>query len=842
MNALPVREKKSEPMIQPLELENRSEGSREQLQTLLDGATNVSLIAGNADGLITVFNAGAENLFGYTAEEMVGKQTLDVLRLESKLNALGSKKTEESGKQCPEVFLDKAQDGQPEEREWTYVRKDGSHLASNFSVTGLRDKSGALSGFVGVAMDQSALKKAEAAERASNENFRHIVETSLDYALIMLDANGYVISWNIGAERIKGYKAAEIIGQHFSTFYLPEDIEALRPAIGLRIAAEQGRHSEEGWRQRKDGSRFIADVVIASVRDDTGTLIGFAKVVHDITARKKSEERSQIAMETLADEISQRKKVEADLQVAMQRAEAANLSKSDFLASMSHEIRTPMNGIIGMTELVLETELTQEQREFMGMVKSSADSLLSLINDILDFSKIEAGKLDFETIDFMLRDSLDDTTKALAYRAHQKGLALACRILPEVPDGLKGDPTRLRQILVNLVGNAIKFTEKGEVVVEVASQEETADEVVLHFAVRDTGRGIPLERQQSIFEAFVQADNSTTRQYGGTGLGLSISSRLVKLMGGKIWVESEMGRGSTFHFTVRLPMQEISSRKYCPVDVEMLRDLPILIVDDNATSSRILAEMAIGWQMKPAIAESGDEALALLRQAKTIGTPFGLVLVEAQMPGTDRFGLAERLRQEPTAEGLPVIMLTSDGLRGDAARCRELGINAYLTKPVKRSDLLQAIRGALGSQAADDQNPPVFTIHSLRENRKRLRILLVEDNRVNEALAVRLLEKRGHHVTVARNGIAAQEALAQQAPDLILMDVQMPEMNGFEATTAIREGERKSGKHVPIIAMTAHTMAGDKERCLGAGMDGYVSKPIRGDELFSVIEQVQTRH
>ncbi len=827
-------------MIQPPELENPSEGKREQPQMLHDGAANVSIIAGNADGLITVFNAGAENMFGYTSEEMVGKQTLAILQLESKVKVLGTKPAEEGGKQGFEVFFDKDGNGQSEER--AYVRKDGSHLAINLLVTGLRDRSGAISGFVGVAMDLS-----EAAARASNEHFRQIVETTGDYALIMLDANGCVIGWNAGAERMKGYKPVEIIGRHLSTFYLPEDIDVLRPAIGLRIAAEQGRYSEEGWRLRKDGSRFIADVVIASIHDDTGKLLGFAKVIHDITARKQIEERSQIAMQTLADEIAERKRVEADLQVAKGRAEAANLSKSDFLASMSHEIRTPMNGIIGMTDLVLDTELTREQREFMGMVKSSADSLLSLINDILDFSKIEAGKLDFESIDFMLRDSLDETTKALAFRAHQKGLDLACRILPEVPDGLKGDPTRIRQIIVNLVGNAIKFTEKGEVVVEVASQEETADEVVLHFAVRDTGVGIPLERQQSIFEAFIQADNSTTRQYGGTGLGLSISSRLVNLMGGKIWVESEMGRGSTFHFTVRLPMQEISSRKYLPVDTELLRDLPVLIVDDNATSRRILAEMTLAWQMKPAIAESGGEslgqALALLQQAKTLGTPFGLVLVDAQMPGIDRFGFVERLKQEPAAEGLPIIMLTSDGLRGDAARCRELGISAYLTKPVKRADLLQAIRGALGSQAADDQNPPVLTVHSLRENRKRLSILLVEDNRVNEALAVRLLEKRGHRVTVARNGIAAKEALSQQqTPDLILMDVQMPEMDGFEATAAIREGERKSGQHVPIIAMTAHTMAGDKDRCLDAGMDGYVSKPIDADELFSVVEQVLARH
>ncbi|MFZ2267552.1 MAG: response regulator [Azonexus sp.] len=683
--------------------------------------------------------------------------------------------------------------------------KSGKRYWVNATIVPFQGEDGLPEQYISIRTDITDRKNMET--RLSEQ--LHLVEELIEaipLPMYLKDAEGRYIRLNRAFELFFSTRREDYIGRTLHDLLSPQDavLHALKDEELMR---SPGMQTYEAVVHGRDGIRHDAIYRKAALTQLDGTVYGLLGVIIDITDRKKAE---------------------SEVLLAKEAAEAASRAKSEFLANMSHEIRTPMNGIIGMTDLALDTTLNDEQREYISIVKSSAEALLTIINDILDFSKIEAGKLLVEHISFGLPRLVSETLKTLALRAHEKGIELVCEVLPDVPAHVFGDPSRIRQVLINLVGNAIKFTEKGEISLRVSLSSQIDNLASVHFAVRDTGIGIAPDSQQLIFDAFSQEDSSTTRRYGGTGLGLSISRRLVGLMGGEMWLESQLGKGSTFHFSVQLQVDEFPL-EICPSNIR-INGRRILVVDDNETNRRVLAGMLATWQITAILADSGPAAYELLRHS---AQAFDCVLLDAHMPDMDGYQLAALLRRDLSSVP-PMLMLSSGAMRGDAQRCQEVGIAGFFAKPISSEELLAALYRVFDN--TQKQMPPasqLVTRHSLREQQPALAVLLVEDHPVNQKLAIGLLEKWGHQPVLANNGHEAFVLYAERTFDIILMDIQMPVMNGIEATTRIRHYEKQAGlPRTPIIAMTASAMQGDREDCLAAGMDDYIAKPIKARELL----------
>ncbi|MCM3873941.1 MAG: response regulator [Pyrinomonadaceae bacterium] len=659
-------------------------------------------------------------------------------------------------------------------------------------------------------------KRVEEALRESEAQFKELFDGA-PVAYHELDRDGRIVRVNLTEQMLLGYTAEELQGRH-SWEFIVEKVS--KEAIAAKISGKSPLVPVERTFIRKDGTHVPLLIQDQLIYDKTGAVSGLRSTLHDITKRKQ---------------------LELDLELARDAAIESARLKSEFLANMSHEIRTPMNGVVGMTGLLLDTKLDTDQREFAETIRSSGDALLTIINDILDFSKIEAGKLEFESVDFDLRNAVEDTIDLLAEKAREKQLEFASLIYRDVPTGLRGDPGRLRQVLTNLVGNALKFTERGEVIVRAEKENETETTVTIRFTVNDTGIGISDSAKAKLFQPFMQADGSTTRKYGGTGLGLSISKQLVEMMGGEMGVTSRPGQGATFWFTAKLEKQPIDDAP-ASLRIEKIENLRVLIVDDNATNRKILAHQLGSWGMIHAEADSGPQALELLKTAADSGVVYDLAILDLLMPDMDGFELAREIKSDPRMAELGLVMLTSSGVRGDAATAHAAGIAAYLTKPVRQSQLFDCLTTVVSNSLKAKESSAtavssLITKHNLREGKRMSNklILIAEDNIVNQKVAMRQLEKLGYRADAVANGREAVEAIGRIPYDLVLMDCQMPEMDGYEATAEIRrlEGSRK---HTPIVAMTAHALTGDREKSLEAGMDDHITKPVKQEELARVIE------
>ncbi|MBB4660255.1 PAS domain-containing hybrid sensor histidine kinase/response regulator [Parvularcula dongshanensis] len=790
--------------------------SERSFRLLVQGVTDYAIYMLDRDGRVASWNAGAERAKGYEADEIIGRHFSCFYPPDSQATGDPAQALETS-----------LRTGTFEAEGWR-VRKDGTRFWAMVVIDPVYDEDGTLMGFAKITKDCTERNEAEKTALETAEGFRRLVEGVTDYAIYMLDPGGHVQNWNEGAQRAKGYEASEIVGRHFSAFYAEEDREAGLPQKALAEAREKGKFEAQGWRYRKDGTRFWASVVIDPIYHE-GELLGFAKITRDFTDQKQSQEKVERLLE-------EQRETSRELEVALEVARAASVAKSAFLANMSHEIRTPMNGVLGMAELLVQAELGARERMFAETIYKSGNALLTVINDVLDFSKIEAGKIELDPVPFDLRGAVEDVATLLAATAHEKGIEIAVRCDPALPAMVEGDAGRFRQIITNLAGNAVKFTPEGHVLICVVPGADRNWRV----EVTDTGIGIPADKLDSIFDEFAQVEETTTRDFGGTGLGLAITRRLVQLMGGEVGVNSKLSKGSTFW--IELPLSAANDAEAVPRGEAKLYGRKVLLVDDVSINLDILEEHCVAWGLTCVRAESGAEAIALLEQAADTTEPFEAVLLDYHMPEMDGLAVAEHIANTEALDPTKIIVLSSVDNDIAISAFRAHGASDYLIKPVRSGQLYTVLTSAFGLKgpvaAKTKRRTGKAPAEMVAAEVPRRRVLVAEDNEVNQLVLQNLLGEDHYEFTFADDGAAAYDAFCAGQFDVVLMDLSMPKMDGMESTKHIRAYETKKGTEpTPIICLSAHALASHRERCLAAGMNDYLSKPIKADELREMIDR-----